>query len=275
MPGVPVVLPASAPLPSDLASAYNSALARSPAIRLDLRWYPTVTSTMDLAAEAVQAGAEGLVICADEQTAGRGRRGREWTSPAGAGLYLSLVLRPAHDPVGDTRVVALVTLAAGVAVHEAISTATGLVPELKWPNDVVVGRRKIAGILAEGSSIGTPEQAIVLGVGVNVLKSSYPPDIEARATSIETELGRAIDRAVLLEELLVALAACYDRLRGGDADGILRAWRAVAPSAQGARVLWVDRDRQGITAGVDESGALLVDFRGRIERMVSGELVWL
>jgi len=270
------VIPASSPLPPDFAAAYNSALARAPAMRLDLRWYPSVTSTMDLAAEAVQAGAaEGLVICADEQTAGRGRRGRVWSSPPGAGLYLSLVLRPAHDPVADNRVLALVTLAAGVAVHEAISRAAGLVAELKWPNDVVTGRRKIAGVLAEGSSIGTPEQAIVVGVGVNVLKCSHPPDIEARATSMESELGRAVDRAALLEELLVALAAGYDRLRRGEADGILRAWRAVAPSARGARVKVVDRGQQGVTAGVDDSGALLIDCQGRVERIISGELVWL
>ncbi len=123
---------------------------------LDIRRYASVGSTMDLAAEAVQAGAaEGLVIVADEQTAGRGRRGRSWSSPAGAGLYLSFVLRPTLDADAGVRLLALVTLAAGVAVRESIINASGLVPELKWPNDLVVDRRKLAGILAEGFAIGT------------------------------------------------------------------------------------------------------------------------
>jgi BirA family biotin operon repressor/biotin-[acetyl-CoA-carboxylase] ligase len=263
-------------LPADLAAAYNNALARSPAIRIDLRWYRSVQSTMDLAAEAVQAGvAEGLVICADEQTAGRGRRGRTWSSPAGAGLYLSMVWRPPHDPVGDSRLLALVTLAAGVGVRNAIVAATGLAPQLKWPNDVVMARCKLAGILAEGTALGTPEQAIVVGVGINVRQSAYPPEIASRATSLETELGRRVDRAVLLEELLIALPACYDRLRSGDADDILRAWRDAAPAAHGARVVLSERRIEGVTAGVDESGALLVDTGKTIERVIAGEVIWL
>jgi BirA family transcriptional regulator, biotin operon repressor / biotin---[acetyl-CoA-carboxylase] ligase len=268
------VLPASSPLPPEFAAAYNGALARAAAMRLDLRWYPSVSSTMDLAAEAVQAGAaEGVVFCADEQTAGRGRRGRAWSSPPGAGLYFSIVLRPAHDPSGDSRVLALVTLAAGVAVREAIGHATGLVAELKWPNDVVLGRRKLAGILAEGLSIGTPEQAVVLGVGLNVMRSSYPPDVEQRAISIEEELGRPADRGALLEEMLVSIGAWYDGLRRGDADDILRAWRDAAPSARGARVEW--NGRSGITAGVDDTGALLIETAAGLERVIAGELRWL
>lgn len=268
------MLPASSPLPPDFAAAYNAVLARATAMRLDLRWYPSVSSTMDLASEAVQAGAaEGVVFCADEQTAGRGRRGRLWSSPPGAGLYLSMVLRPVHVASGDNRVLALVTLAAGVAVREAIATSTGLVAELKWPNDVVCGPRKLAGVLAEGFSIATPEQAVVLGVGVNVLRSSHPPDIDSRATSIEGALGKPIDRATLLEELLVSLAAWYDRLRFGEADDILRAWREVAPSARGARVVW--NGRPGVTAGIDDSGALLVETDAGTARVIAGEIQWI
>lgn len=268
------MLPASSPLPPDFAAAYNAVLARGTTMRLDLRWYPSVSSTMDLSAEAVQSGAaEGVVFCTDEQTAGRGRRGRTWSSPSGAGLYLSMVLRPVHEASADTRVLALVTLAAGVAVREAIATATGVVAELKWPNDVMCGRRKLAGILAEGLSIGTPEQAVVLGVGVNVRRASHSPDIDARATSIEGELGKAVDRATLLEELLVSLAAWYDRLRLGEADDILRAWRDVAPRARGARVVW--HGRTGVTAGIDDSGALLVETDAGTERVIAGEIQWL
>ncbi len=231
---------------------------------------------MDLAAQAARDGAsEGLVICADEQTVGRGRRGRSWSSPAGAGLYLSIILRPAHDAAGDPRALTLTTLAAGVAVREAILRAAGVDAELKWPNDIMIGGRKLAGILAEAHDIGTVEQAVILGVGVNVLRSSYPPDVELRATSLQTELGRAIDRARLLEELLVSIATCYDRLRTGDTNGILRAWRDRSPSARGARVESRDRQVSGVTADVDETGALLIRTASGTVRVVSGELTWL
>jgi BirA family transcriptional regulator, biotin operon repressor / biotin---[acetyl-CoA-carboxylase] ligase len=270
------VIPASSPLPPELAAGYNAALARMPPLRLDLRWFPSVGSTMDLAAQAARDGApEGLVICADEQTAGRGRRGRSWSSPAGAGLYLSIVLRPAHDTVGDSRALMLITLAAGVGVREAILRGAGLDAELKWPNDVMIGRRKLAGILAEGHDIGSIEQAVVVGIGMNVLRSRYPADVELRATSIETELGGAVDRARLLEELLVSIATWYDRLRSGDTDGILQTWRDASPSARGARVESVDRQVSGVTADVDETGALLIRTASGTVRVVSGELTWL
>ena len=123
---------------------------------------------MDVAAATIAAGAaEGVVVVADEQTSGRGRRGREWQSPPGAGLYLSIVFRPSRDAAG-ARVASLLTLAAGVAVRSGIGRATGLWADLKWPNDLLVGERKLAGILAEGHGIGTDAQAIVVGVGVNV-----------------------------------------------------------------------------------------------------------
>ncbi len=230
---------------------------------------------MDLATEAVLSGAgEGLVICAEEQTAGRGRRGRIWSSPPGVGLYFSLVLRPPCG-VGDAGALPLMTLCAGVGVREGVMRASGLDTTLKWPNDLMRGRRKLAGILAEGHAIGTSEQAVVLGVGVNVLRSAFPPDVDVRATSIERELGRALERAPLLNGILASVSAWYERLRSGDRDGILRAWREAAPSAWGAPVGWANGDRKGVTAGVDESGALLVATEEGIERIVAGELRWL
>ena len=231
---------------------------------------------MDVAAAAVHAGAaEGVVIVADEQTAGRGRRGRTWSSPAGAGLYVSFVFRPRHDDATGVHVLSLMTLAAGVALHEAIARATGLQAELKWPNDVMVGRRKLAGVLAEGLAIGTAEQAVVLGLGINVRRSSHPPAIAERATSLENELGRRIDREPLLDEVLRSIPAWYGRLRSHDAGDILRAWRAVSPSAVGATVEWNEGRARGVTAGIDTAGALLVQAGDRIERIISGELRWL
>ena len=231
---------------------------------------------MDAAAEAVAAGAaEGFVVVADEQTAGRGRRGHGWQSPPGAGLYLSIVFRPRHDAAG-ARVASLMTLAAGVAVRIGIGRATGLWADLKWPNDLLVGRRKLAGILAEGHGIATDAQAIVVGIGLNLHQAVLDPPVTDRATSIEAELGRIMPRGPVLEELLVSLAEVYERLRRGEADAILREWRAAAPSAVGAAVSW-DSGRgicEGITAGLDHDGALLIRTSTAVERVIGGELQW-
>jgi BirA family transcriptional regulator, biotin operon repressor / biotin---[acetyl-CoA-carboxylase] ligase len=165
----------------------------------------------------------------------------------------------------------LLTLAAGVAVREGIKTATGLAVDLKWPNDLIIGRRKLAGILAEGLAIGSRDQAVIIGVGVNVQPAAYPPDVAARATSLEDELARAVDRGLLLSQILIAL---WDRLamldqRPGD---ILQAWRAASPNAIGTRVEWAGK--HGTTAGIDDRGALLVRTHAGVERVIAGELHW-
>ncbi len=270
------MVPASSPAPPDVLAAFQAATARGASMRLDLRWYPSVTSTMDVAEEAAQAGApEGLVIVAEEQTRGRGRRGRTWSSPPGAGLYLTVVLRPPFEGEGGM-MLSLITLATGVAAREAIGRASGFHPELKWPNDLMVGRRKLAGILAEGLGLGRVDQAMLVGVGINILSAAYSSDIAARATSLEDELGVRVDRSRVLEEFMVAIPRAYDGLRRGDADGILRAWRQAAPSAEGAVVRWQTADgfRQGTTAGVDRTGALLVATENGTERIVGGEVDW-
>ena len=271
------MLPASAPAPSDVLSAFNAAVARGGPVRLDLRWYASVASTMDVAEEAAQGGAaEGLVIAAEEQTHGRGRRGRPWSSPPGAGLYLTFLFRPLLGAVA-TSVMAVLTLAAGVAVREAVWRATGFAPELKWPNDLMVGRRKLAGILSEAIGVGTPDQSVLVGIGINVLAASHPADIAVRATSLEAELGRVTDRSALLEELLVAVPDAYDTLRRGNTDNILRAWRQASPSAVGHAVEWQDANgpHRGTTAGIDAMGALLVQTGCGVKRVLAGELTWM
>jgi BirA family biotin operon repressor/biotin-[acetyl-CoA-carboxylase] ligase len=269
-------MPIASPAPSDVLAAVNAATSRGGPLRLDVRWYPTVASTMNLAADAAQANAgEGLVIVAEEQTEGRGRRGRVWSSPPGAGVYLTLLFRPPIDRA--TPVLGLLTLAAGVGVREAVGSATGFWPALKWPNDLMVGRRKLAGILSEAHSLGTSDQSVTIGVGINVLNAAHPPDVAARMTSLEAELGLAVDRASLLEELLVAVPRAYDALRRGDADGILRTWREASPSAVGEAVEWHGAAgvMRGTTAGIDAAGALLVTTPRGTERLVGGELTWI
>ena len=239
----------------------------APAPSFDVRWLPSTTSTMDVALRLAHDGAaHGVVVGADEQTSGRGRRGTTWASPPGAGLYFSFIAKPRDHTLP------LITLAAGVAVRDGIAAATGLAPDLKWPNDLIVDQRKLAGILAEGVGIGSADQAVVIGVGVNLRPAAYPPDVAARATSIQGELGRTFERGDLLSAILLAL---WDRLaaleqRPGD---ILQAWRAASPSASGTRVEW--DGRHGTTAGIDDSGALLVQTGAGVERISAGELRWV
>ena len=202
----------------------------------------------------------------DAQSAGRGRLGRTWVSPGGAGLYVSIVLRP------DADVMSLVTIAAGVAVSEGIEAATGLRPDLKWPNDVLIGGRKAAGILAEGSL-----RYVILGFGINILPAAYPPEVAVRATSLEHELGRAVDRGSLLVECLGSFAARYGDLRQGQRAAVVDAWRerAVASLTKGVRWDAQGTQVEGVAEDIDADGALLVRTADGTARVMSGEVTWL
>jgi len=245
---------------------------------IDVRRHHSLPSTMDAAASLAHEGAaHGVVVVAEEQTAGRGRRGTQWASPPGAGLYFSFIARQGHRKEAvastvSTSYTSLITLAAGVGVRDGILAATGLAADLKWPNDLIVGKRKLAGILAEGLAIGAPGQAVIIGVGINVLTAAYPPDVAARATSLEGELGRSVDRDEVLESVLESL---WDRLAALEQSpsDILQAWRAASPTAIGTRVEW--ESRHGVTAGIDDNGALLVKTSTGSERIIAGELRWM
>jgi BirA family biotin operon repressor/biotin-[acetyl-CoA-carboxylase] ligase len=236
-------------------------------------WYADASSTNDLAAAMAERHApEGRVVVADAQSAGRGRHGRSWISPAGAGLYVSVVLRPAGPALQ------LLTIAAGVAIAEGIQSATGLVADVKWPNDVYAAGRKLAGILAEASSshAGGAIQYVVVGAGINVMPSAYPADIAGRATSLEAELGRPVDRGLVLAEYLSALAARYRELQGGGGK-IIDAWRARAASMLGRRVQWegAGATHDGIALDIDDTGALVVRTAAGAVRLTAGEVRWV
>lgn len=268
-----------APLPHDLAEALDARRDRLGLVARELLYFETIGSTNDVAAGLAGHGdREGSVVVADAQTAGRGRRGRTWFSPPSAGLYVSVVLRPSRASVAPERAIALLTLSAGVALAEAVERVTGLGPSIKWPNDLLVGRRKLAGILAEG--IAAPSagglQAVVLGFGINIMSAAYPPELSPIVTSLETELGRGVDRAAVCAEALACLAGRYDDLLAGRHDAILDAWRGRAFGARGARVEWDTPAgvKHGLTDGIDEMGALLVRVEGGLERIVAGEVRW-
>ncbi len=270
--------------PADIARALEAAAERIGSCAGRIRYVATVPSTNDVALRLAAAGADdGTTVLAGAQTSGRGRRGRSWFSPPGAGLYFSLVLRGGPP--------APVTLMAGVAVAEGVRAATGLPAEIEWPNDVVVrppparratrhaapGARKLAGILAEASLLGGVAEAVVVGIGINIARTRYPADVAARASSLAAEVDGPVERAAVLVEVLAALAHWRRELAGGGAPRMLTRWEELAPTSRGAVVAWRDAGgrRRGVTAGVDPDGALLVRSGDGPERLVAGEVHWL
>jgi BirA family biotin operon repressor/biotin-[acetyl-CoA-carboxylase] ligase len=155
--------------------------------------------------------------------------------------------------------------------------ATGLSPALKWPNDVYVGGRKLAGILAEAGAAADGTPHVVLGFGINVLPAAFPPDVAARATSLEGELGRPIDRHALLHACLDALAARYAGLQSGRGDTVLDAWRRRAATLLRKPVEWRQGSQplRGVAETIDNSGALLVRTDQGVLRVISGEVRWI
>lgn len=258
-------------LPVDIADALARAGARLGPFQHRVSWHDEVGSTNDVAIAAADAGApEGLVVAANAQSSGRGRLGRTWASPPGAGLYVSVVLRPLPHALP------LLTIAAGVAIAEGVEAASGLSPCVKWPNDVYAGSRKLAGILTEAGSSPAGDH-VVVGFGVNVRPAAFPADIAPRVTSIEGELGRDADRGLVLAECLAALAHRYRLLQGGARDAVIAAWRSRAAQHLGRPVEWDAEHgaRRGIAHDIDARGALLVRVGDRLVRVISGEVRWL
>jgi BirA family transcriptional regulator, biotin operon repressor / biotin---[acetyl-CoA-carboxylase] ligase len=220
-----------------------------------LRFESLPSTNTELARMASEGAAEGLVILADEQTAGRGRLQRAWSSPKGAGLYFSILLRPSFA-VDQWP---LITFVAALAVGDALQEAADVQTDIKWPNDLLSGERKICGILAE--AIETPAgRAVVVGIGINLTPSAFP-----EATSVSEATGGKADREAILAALLPALARWYSLL--GEREKIIGAWTSRSSYANGKLVQVKNGEEawQGTTCGLEPDGALRL-------RTVSGEL---
>jgi len=221
-----------------------------------LRFYAQVGSTQDLVATAAAAGAaEGLVVLADEQLAGRGREGRSWTAPAGSSLMFSVLFRPESSPPRA----ATLSLVAGLALVEGLALAGGPPARLKWPNDCLCGERKLAGVLLEARPAGG-RLALVLGVGCNVewAGRELPPDLRESATACDAE-GFPVDRTALAESVLTRLAARYQEWVGGGFAGLRRAWLGHA-AWLGEEVVAAHSSGtvRGTVLGISDEGELLL-----------------
>ncbi len=223
-----------------------------PILKPTVQRFESLPSTnTELARLASEGAAEGVSVVADEQTAGRGRLQRAWSSPRGAGLYFSILLRPTIPQ----NYWPLITFMAAIAVGDALREAAGLETDIKWPNDLLSGERKICGILAE--AMDTPGgRAVILGIGINLTQSAFPPELANVATSVSEAIGRAADREQILAALLDALSRWYSML---DEPGrIVDAWSNRSSYAIGRLVQVSNGDDvwQGTTCGVEPDGAL-------------------
>ena len=235
-----------------------------------LRCESLPSTNSEVARLAFEGAEEGLAIVADEQTAGRGRLQRAWSSPKGAGLYFSILLRPTIAPEQWP----LITFIAALATGDALLETNEIQTDIKWPNDLLSAERKICGILAE--AIETPTgRAVVVGIGINLTNAAFPEELTNVATSVAQESGRQAERETILAALLRAVARWYSLLHEPDgAEKIVAAWTSRSSYAAGKliRVTNGDEVMQGITRGVERDGALRLETASGIQLIRAGDV---
>jgi BirA family transcriptional regulator, biotin operon repressor / biotin---[acetyl-CoA-carboxylase] ligase len=245
-------------MPLDIAAVR----ARRP--QNEFHYWASLPSTMPEAARLANSGAlHGTVVIADEQTAGVGRLGRSWISQSEAGIYCSVLLRLTLPPSG----IAIASLLLGLATADAIQRATNLSCDLRWPNDVLIGEKKTAGILPQ-----LVDGCVVAGIGINVNQLRFDTGLRTPATSLRLESsGRLQSREDLLVELLDSLDSCCAMLAAQGHSAILRAFTSASSFVTNRRVLVEEGGWKGITQGLDENGFLLVRTpAGHLQRVTSG-----
>ncbi|MFQ5428524.1 MAG: biotin--[acetyl-CoA-carboxylase] ligase [Thermodesulfobacteriota bacterium] len=239
-----------------------------------IHFFKTLPSTNERAALLAREGeAEGSIVICDTQTNGRGRLGRAWSSPPGVNLYASIILRPraaAHELQG-------ITLLGAVAVAETVALFSKRPPSVKWPNDVLIDSKKVAGILMEMYTEAEMASFVIAGIGVNLNMdpSLLPAPLNQEATSIKNAGGERVPRADFARALFLSLELWYKTFLKKGLSAIIEAWRGYFfAEGKPVKVRSHDKTIQGICLGVDNSGALLVrDSRGGTKKVLSGDLV--
>lgn len=218
-------------------------------------WLRTTTSTMqDAAALAAKGEPHGTVVVAEEQTAGIGRHGHQWHSEFGGGLYLTIILR-VEEPKP------ILTMSLGLAVQRAVNDFANVASDLRWPNDLLLNERKVAGILVQSAEDG----ALLAGIGLNVNQTKFPPELEHLASSLRIETGVEHSKEDLLDRVV---AECLRYTALPDAE-ILKRFEQNSTYVRGKSVI-VDNKVRGVTEGLDRNGFLLVRTETGLETVVSG-----
>jgi BirA family biotin operon repressor/biotin-[acetyl-CoA-carboxylase] ligase len=248
-------------------------LYKTKIIGRDVRVFEQTTSTNDVIEKLARDGVkEGVVVFAESQTKGRGRLGRKWISPAHKGLWFSLLLRPNLRPQEATRL----TVASATALRRAIHSETGLNPEIKWPNDILIRGKKIAGILTEMSAELDRVQHVILGIGVNMNMSAgeFQPELRKLATSLKIESGRAISRADLATAILYELDRNYTCVCAGGFAALADEWEAHCTTiGRDVTVQIGERRIRGRAESLSDEGALLLRTEhGRLEPITGGDV---
>lgn len=249
-------------------------LGKTKVIGRDIRVFQETTSTNDVVEKLARDGVkEGVVVFAESQTKGRGRLGRKWISPAGRGLWFSILLRPNLRPQEATQL----TVAAATGLWRAIHAETGINAEIKWPNDILICGKKVAGILTEMSAELDRVKHVIIGVGVDVNLTAHelPPDVRKVATSLRIELGRPVQRAGLATAILRELDRDYARVCGGLFAALADEWEERCTTiGQQVVITMGERRIRGRAEALDDDGALLVRTEhGHLERIIGGDVM--
>jgi BirA family transcriptional regulator, biotin operon repressor / biotin---[acetyl-CoA-carboxylase] ligase len=233
--------------------------------------FETTASTSDTAKTlGVRGVAEGALVVAETQTAGRGRLGRHWVSPPGTGIYASLLLRPPLPP----QELPQITLSTAVAMVRALTRAAGVTPGIKWPNDLILKGKKLGGILTEMETESDQIRYLVVGLGLNVNTSDFPPELADTATSLLLAEGRPFSRVLLLRAWLEEFEALYARFLAHGFPEILEEWKRHSVTlGKCVAVRQGQRHIEGLALEVGDDGALLLETaRGEVVRVTSGEI---
>jgi len=248
-------------------------LGKTKVIGRDIRVFEQTTSTNDVIEKLARDGVkEGVVVFAESQTRGRGRLGRKWISPERKGLWFSVLLRPEMRPQEATQL----TVASATALRRAIQLETGLQPEIKWPNDILIGGKKVAGILTELSAELDRVRHVILGIGVdvNLGAGEFPPELRKLATSIKIESGREASRAALALAILRELDRDYARICGGGFAEVADEWEAHCKTIGREVTIQIgERKIRGRVESLDDAGALLLRTEhGHLEHIIGGDV---
>jgi BirA family biotin operon repressor/biotin-[acetyl-CoA-carboxylase] ligase len=239
----------------------------------EIDYYEDIGSTNEVARERAAKGAgEGLLVVAEEQTGGKGRLGRQWYSPRSKGIIFTLLLYP---PVNPSRA-SQITMLAAVSLASAIRSETGVGAGIKWPNDLLIGGRKVCGILAELSAEVDRIGHLVVGIGINANQDlgDFPEDVRDKATSLKLETGATVSRVRLLQASLESFEHWYGLWLERGFEPVLAAWKQMSISLNcPVRLHTLDKSWDGWAEDVDSDGALLLRLPdGSLQRFVSGEV---